>query len=247
MKKASKSLVVLTAALEPKQVPFLVRADHALRRRDYTVAMKHYASTLPADTFTLAVVENTGSDVDDLRTIASKFGHSLKTLCYTEEAAVQQRGKGNAEAKMFDAVSSVFLQEDSPYDRVIKITGRLVVRNIDRVLRVHHPERFIAARMSFDRRQLDTRLLMTDVQTWKDFFSGQDSQVDEAAGVFLEHVAALRTAEAIFAGARWCQLRPKPHFAGYSGSTGYKYGSRRDRILDGISGISGRLLQKHYI
>lgn len=243
----TKCLVVLTAAIEPRQVPFLVRADPELRRADYRSALRHYASELSPKSFSLAVVENSGAEIDDLKNIASDLGHDLHTLSYRESDDVQRQGKGNAEAKMFDAVADAFLRGNERFDRVAKVTGRLTVRNVRRLLEAPRPERHIGARIRFDRTQLDTRFFVTDSLTWCEYFTGLEKSVNEPEGVFLEHVAALASARAVFAGVEWSQLRPQPIIAGYSGSTGYRYGAKRELLLDGVAWGAGRLLKRHYV
>ena len=224
-----RRLLLLTATIRPSDgTARLVRADPALRREDYRRAVDRYARLLPPARWALALVENSGSEVEDLQALAAAQGHELLVL--RTAPAPDGSGKGNGEALMLDSAEEQLRQRGLAFRQVAKITGRLVVTNLERALPL--PEGpHIAARMHRDRSMADTRVIAFDQATWHRHLRGLTALVREPEGRYLEHAVALRIAEALYAGpTTWQPFRREPAVAGVSGTDGIRYDSTRSRL-----------------
>jgi hypothetical protein len=241
-------LVLLTAAVEPAGVSFLVHSDASKRRDEYRRAVKFYARSLPADKVTLAITESTGASIDDLRHIAARDGHTLHVLMNRADTETAATGKGPAEARMFREVKPFLDESDLPIDYVFKVTGRLRITNIARIVAMSNPVPSYAARLRRDLNYMDTRLFGMDPLTWLSVTPALESDIDESSGQFLEH--ALFRALTKFgsnAGVPWTPILPAPNFAGVSGSHGEKYGGMKARLRNLTTNAAHRLMRGRYI
>ena len=133
MKKAP-ALVALTATITPPEgVPNLKRSDPSLRRQDYRDALSFYLR-IPNDVLDRIVfLENSGSDLSDLESLAMKDGRG-KTVEFVSFAGLDYPptyGRAYGEFKMLDygMRNSRLLAGLSGGEYFWKITGRLKVFN----------------------------------------------------------------------------------------------------------------------
>lgn len=243
-----RQLLVLTCAVSPPGTPRLVRSDQDLRRQDYLGSARKWARILEGMNVDVLILENTGQCVEFMVKEFRAFGVECNTLQYVEEINMQMRGKGNAEAAMFDRLSEFLRSRMTTYDFVYKVTGRLVVTNFASIC-LHAPadQPAVCARIRFDRTQVDTRFFGATPDVFHTYFTGLGGKVLEDEGIYLEHVVALAVAKAIFGKTRWFPFRHYPRLAGISASTGVAYGGRRELVMGWLSSTFGRILYNHHI
>lgn len=231
---AMRDLLLLTSTIEPGDVPHLVRALWADRRRDYLSAVEFYSNACSPSEVQLLFVENSGANVDDIRAVAAKHGHELAVISYVEDSVVSRRGKGNGEALMFDRVARWLSETSGEYRRLIKVTGRLSVKNINSILTFDlgrpRPSPYVCCRVTADFTVVDTKFFITDPAVFTKYFTGMEPEVSESTGRFLEHVCARRLARALSDDVLWLRFRRYPHFVGVSASTAVRYSGPRDWI-----------------
>jgi hypothetical protein len=233
---ASRRLIVLTATVNPPSVtPSLVRRDVTAREADYLDSLARWTSLI-RDQDHILIVENSGWEMS--RLIGGRNNH-VTVLSYVEESAAQARGKGVGEARMFARVAAWLRSRDLDFDQVVKATGRLRVENYDAVMKSQRPhgEHFVTCRLRYDLTQMDTRFFISDPSTFASYFADLECLVDEPAHRYLEHAAALRLSEAVFAGVHRDGFRRTPKVRGMSGSTGHAYGGVRTRAEELVAPI----------
>lgn len=209
--------------------PHLVRSNPAVRSEDYARALDFYAHSLSPARWRILFVENSGYSLSRFQEIARTRGHELATVGYRSELDIRAKGKGAAEAEILDRALE-HIHTDLPETRqVTKVTGRLLVRNITRLVPLMDIPH-LGCRVHRDHSMVDTRVMDFDVGTWADFLTGLGELVDESQGRFLEHAVALRLAEALYGGpTRWVELARELDVAGVSGSDGIPYDTVRSR------------------
>lgn len=124
------NVLLMSATITPSaNMPGSVRMDPAVRMRDYSEALKYYASL--SDRFISGIVflENSDTDLTPLKTALGKSTKKVEFISVSSNYP-PERGKGYGEFKMFDeglAVSSLIKRDD----HVWKVTGRLKVLNME--------------------------------------------------------------------------------------------------------------------
>lgn len=215
--------ILLTAAITPDPRFGSAVSDPSERLGEYRKAVKKWQAQGREAGFDVAVIETTGSDALDA---------DVKVIPFTPSDEHVSRGKGSVEAAALDhALSVLALAREAT---VVKVTGRLVVENADRLLSPLAPG-VIQVRRTLDRSFCNTRLLISTAGFWTDHLSGMDSSIDDNLGRYIEHIVAYRliTAE-LFAKAKVERFPVRPVFEGRSGTNGTPYGTTRERIVSPI-------------
>jgi hypothetical protein len=135
--------LLLTATIAPPVgTPRHVQFDPQERLAQYEASLRFYLSTTGAS-WKILFVDNSGYPLDPLRTIASenqKPDRSVYFLSYSSEVPAAW-GKGRGEIALIETALDHFRDILAPNEPVWKITGRLKVRNIGRMIATQ-PESF---------------------------------------------------------------------------------------------------------
>lgn len=133
------ALLILTATITPPAgVPNLKRLDPALRRCDYLDALRFYLS-IPTDVVNRIVfLENSDSDISELRHLASEAGKGkqIEFVVFSGLNYPPSYGRAYGEFKMLDHgfEHSILLNELKEDDYFWKVTGRLKVFNLEELI-----------------------------------------------------------------------------------------------------------------
>lgn len=221
--------LLLTATVRPHAGVTLAVSDARVRRLQYARALVQWTQSPTATDAELVVVENSGEDLERLvrDALPISSARSPRRISAPPPEALVVRGKGAAEAAMIDyAVSR--LDDLADDDILFKITGRLFIRNAQRVIPLQQGSRQIVMRASLDWTYADTRFLGASGDIWRECFDAMDAEVDESRGIFLEHVVARRSYVAASSGAATVRrFAGRPHFVGLGGTGGHNYGGPR--------------------
>lgn len=176
MKKPA--LLVLTATITPPDgVPNLKRVAPSLRRLDYTDALRFYLSLPNGVLDRIVFLENSESDLSDLRELANSEGGgkcvefiSFQGLDYPPEY-----GRAYGEFKMLDygMQHSSLLKALDENDCFWKVTGRLKVLNLNHLIETAPPSYKLL--MDFLRKptlMADLRLLSCSRTGYRQLFEG---------------------------------------------------------------------------
>lgn len=126
-------VLLLTACVNPGGMPFTALTDTDQRLHQYLDALDFY---LKETSLPIVFCENTGVDISSRYISAVRSGR-LECLCFDGNHFDHAKGKGYGEALIMDYAfcHSQFLAH---CEMVVKVTGRLKVENIDRLLRDNH-------------------------------------------------------------------------------------------------------------
>ncbi|MCI7455845.1 hypothetical protein [Actinomyces urogenitalis] len=230
-------LILLSAAISPRQeyidatrtsVPTRL-TDPEIRLAQYLEAVSVWTAHARSHGAKVVVVETSGTRTDEL-------SRQCELIGYEPSARQVAGGRGAIEAAALDYALEVL---DPPEDAMlIKATGRLIVPNAFHAAS-GLSRGVVRARGKADRTFYDSRLIVTDVGTWRRNLTGMGQQVADESGRWLERVLAMRLMEAEVLGKLTVERFPViPEFVGSSGTTGKRYTSR----LDAVPGV--RLVQR---
>lgn len=211
--------VVLTTAFRV-QVGTSVLTDPAHRTAQYAAAIARWRDLRAAE-ISLHVMDCSGVPIDEVRTSLGQLAKGLAITSYSPSLDVISRGKGAIEASAMDDLMCSGAVPDNT--TVFKATGRLTIANATRLLRPVSVETVVARRRA-DYSWVDTRFIGFRPHTWRSTFSGMAKEVDDARGVYVEHIAGYRLLRGISTHeVQWRPFEERPRFAGSSGTTGERY------------------------
>lgn len=115
-----------------------MRFDHQVRRRDYEEALKAYLALPKPAPDRILFCDNSGACLESLKIIAESqnpHGKKVDFLSFISECA-PERGKGYSEMDILDRAHETFFQSGDKIKnaRIWKVTGRLVVKNLAKIL-----------------------------------------------------------------------------------------------------------------
>lgn len=211
--------VVLTTAVIPN-VHHADLRDPRLRRAQYLASTAFWRPVADGTAARLLVLDCTGIGIattrDELELPADVLVRS-----FAPAQDLLDRGKGAIEAAAIDEL--ICADGIRPEDTFYKVTGRLIVRNAADLLRPL-ADRQVMLRRRVDNSWADTRFFGMRASTWAACYTGMATQLDDFAGVWLEHVMAARTMSAALE--RRVVETPFAHppmIVGQSGSHGHRY------------------------
>jgi hypothetical protein len=219
-------------------------SDVEARRAQYAHAVSQWQSC-PITGSRVVLVDNSGEELTNLvKSEAHRVGSRPTTLIAAPAPGdVAERGKGAAEAAMIDYAISC-LDDLDENDVIFKVTGRLFVRNVHRVIPIREGRSQICVRATLDWSWVDTRFFGASVDVWRQHLRGMAMIVDERERVYLEHIVARRAMGASWSGVEVKRFRRRPAFAGQSATTGHIYANWRAPLRHLVS-LSTEALLRH--
>ena len=209
-------ILLLTACINPGKMPYTHLIDKSERLRQYKTAIDFY---LRKTEFPIVFAENSNTDISiDYQNEISKGRIELLTFDGNDN---KQRGKGYGEANILEyALNHSQLISKNSY--IVKITGRLIVENINIILRNPFPfqkSNSICCSFHSDLNFSDSRFFCAPVEFFT-FFIMHKEQINDNQDIFFEHILA----NCVIKSEIPCYpFWKEPSIIGTSGSTGEKY------------------------
>ncbi len=175
--------LLLTACVNPNGMSFTALQNKEERKQQYKNALSFYLAETIAP---IIFIENTGIDFSSEYEEWIKKGR-LEYITFDGNNYSRSLGKGYGEALIINEAikRSRFLQE-SKY--VIKITGRLIIKNINQIL--SSPWLRFNNVFRADLREsvhLWTTIFVIETKELKNIFSDKINIINDSKGVFFEH------------------------------------------------------------
>jgi hypothetical protein len=252
--RVSAVKILLTATVTPQPLPGpLDLRDPAIRRQQYIEGLRQWVALAAENGGSVVFFENNGEDLAALARDA--FGPTTPAnleLINARPSAPEDlaRGKGATEAAMMDEFCERFY--DDPDEVWYKCTGRLFVKNFARCTPDAVPPNSFIARLSLELTHMDARIFGATANAWRQYFTGAGEAVEDAKGMFIEHVLAKRLLRGLSEDAHLVRFRAQPQLIGRSGSySGRQYDSPRSRAKRAGAnllerGLRGPLRRKHF-
>ena len=207
-----KTVILLTGCINPNGMPFTQLTNTSERQKQYVDAIHYYLRNTDCK---IVFCENSNTDISQLF-INEQERLDILTFSGNQN---KQRGKGYGEAEIIEYAlqNSSFIQDDSI---VIKITGRLIVNNIYKIIKYQTSKHdFVTCLFHSNLKFADSRIFCGTVSFYKEFVKNKE-HMNDSEGIFFEHVLASTVLGSSY---RFIPFFEEPIIIGISGSTGERY------------------------
>lgn len=211
--------VLLTATINPGATRLVARNDPELRLADYESALRSWISVEPA--VRVVFCENSGHDLATLlRLITRQSSDRLEILGFSGNTGGHLKGKGFAELGTI-AHAMVASRLLSGADLIVKCSGRIFIRNAPRFLRsVAACEGDVICTLKRFLSFADSRVFCATPAFIREHLQPRQDFMDDARGVYFEHMLASAVTDAVAHGKRWRPFPVLPRIQGISGTNG---------------------------
>lgn len=215
-----KKVLLLTGCVNPKGMTLTALNDVGTRKQQYVEAVTWYLENTSYD---VVFVENTEFDMSPFFSKEMKSGR-LEYLTFDGNNFDKSLGKGYGETLILKYAfekSKLLLSADL----IVKITGRLVVRNINSILRFCKEKNCLYYKEFYQKRILYTSYFFVAPRSLYEELVVRNSRLNDSNGYYFEHLLC-------DVARYWacCENKKKELFfpivvEGVSGSTGKAYSS----------------------
>lgn len=210
--------LLITGCIDPDPgVPYLEIKDVENRRRQYIESIEFYIK----ETGIKRIVycdNSSASEPEALNELANQRSKEFEWLSFkgdSEKAVTQGKGYGEGEIIKYALDHSALLQEANYF---IKVTGRVIVRNIDFLVAFMNANRLYFSRNTST--NVDTKLYGLPIEMYRKKFLNLYNEVDDKNGKYLENLFSdLIYGERL----KIYNYIVFPNVQGVSGSTGKSY------------------------
>ncbi|SDS46302.1 hypothetical protein [Opitutus sp. GAS368] len=213
--------VVFTASVNP-HAQASITAGNLSREDEYIEAISANVrlGRLSGVNATYILAENSEAAAMRLRSACGQLGVRFMQCAVTPEGFF--KGKGHSEALMLNEV--IERLPDEPSSMVLlKVTGRLQVQNMDRLICAARNTSSDSLVNLYSRaKYADTRVMVISGSFWKLVMPLVET-IDDSKHRYLEHIVPLAISTATKAGLKCDYLLPPPQIRGRSASTGQIY------------------------
>ena len=222
-------IILLTACINPGGMPFTVVSDATQRLNQYLLALQFYLQNTSCP---IVFVDNSNMDKTPFLEYESQYGSRLEILSFDgNKVKTQGKGLGEMEIIEYALIHSKFnLLLDK--HRIVKITGRLIVRNINSLLKYDkwhlYPYNSIVCHVNSDLTFADSRIFIS-LGSFMNLLVKQKKYLNDTKGIYFEHLLCQQIKQQkTFT---FFPFITEPHFEGISGSTGIKYEKPNTSLL----------------
>lgn len=211
-------ILLLTGCINPNGMKYTALQDPFIREKQYVEAINYY---LENTTFKIVFCENSNCLHFADYFIREQQNDRYEYLTFDGNNYDKNRGKGFGEAMIISYAfeHSRLLQECEGL--IVKITGRIIIRNINKLLRNCHPDR-VYANFFLRSKFCGSQFVVAPYSFYK-FFLADIDRINDSEKFYFEHLLYEKIIE-------WKGLNHKHSFFIYP------------ILKEGISGTTGRKL-----
>lgn len=180
-----KIVVLLTACINPNGMKYTKLQDKEERRKQYIEAVRFY---LDNTRFRIVFCDNSGEALSEQK--EGKADSRLEILSFQGNDYDTSLGKGFGEFEIIQYAfkHSRFIEEATT---VVKITGRLVVKNLVEIIRLHdilffYPKYFVYVGDNAYK-ACDSRCIVASKEFFVGIFLTSTNFINDSAGYYFEH------------------------------------------------------------
>lgn len=215
--KQNNFCVLLTASIDTNSCVTTKRSNTQEREQDYIGSLKLWLSKTDLP---IVFCENSGYDLKNIRLLICEYPGRVEIIQFNGNNYPRHMGKSYGELKIIEKAleESYFISQS---DNIIKVTGRVYINNIDKILTSFKNDTFI---------QYEWFGVWCNVQSIififkKPFFSYLkkfSNEITESDGGFFEKGLDLAINMARENKYKCCKMKT-PYYIGYSGTSDIKY------------------------
>lgn len=236
----SDHCLLLTATINPTLTVLTHRLDPAVRRADYLAAFRKW---LTLTQLPIVFVENSGSDIGDMESIAAEAQRTVEFLSFKGEYD-NTKGKGAGEmcALQYAETNSRILASSKGF---FKVTGRHFVSNFSRVsTEIDRDQADVKCSLCGRLRYADSRFFYAKRGFVERYLARYAGLINDPQGFYFEHALARAVHLAASDGWAWNLFETKPDIEGASASIKSDY--REDPIRRKLSSLRHWLKYKAF-
>lgn len=242
--KMLKTCILLTSCIKPSDKVFGSRLKNSKERySQYISAIKYYLEDSKAQMIVLCDNSNTKPE-DEIYNDCARIGKEFEWISFQGNMEeTEKRGKGYGEGEIIDYAmrhSRLIAKSDS----IVKITGRLIVKNINSILNVATSgcNYIDIYELNNGAYYADTRFFIYNKSDYDDLLLGCKDKVDERKGVIYETCIAESINDSIIKH-RFIPFFPR--FIGRAGGSGFLYSTStsirfQELLMRFIRTVTGR-------
>ncbi len=212
-------IILLTGCINPNGMNFTTLNDIEERKKQYIEAINFYLSNTK---YQIVFTENSGIDISPLFK-DSIYSDRLEIISYNGNQN-KELGKGYGEIEIIEyslTHSKIYLSH--PNQPIIKITGRLIVKNITLIYRIYylfHNKQIVSFEFNSNLSFPDSRIIIARPDFYKELLLSK-KLINDAKGYFFENaVKDIITKNKNYT---YLPFLVKPRIIGMSGTTGLSY------------------------
>ena len=245
--------LVLTSSIDVNGMPSSSRPDPLLRELDYQQTLVYYVTGHP-DIRRILFIENSGWPLDRLKDAArarNPYGKEVEFISLNCNQFPRELGKSYGEMLLLDeGLAQSQLVGKAPY--IAKITGRIYVDNVTRLLRsVRRPFDFMVdlrdhglydmLGLNWCGRSGDARFFVSSVRFYDEVLRGKYAILNEGNHKFIERLLYDIAKDPRYADRTLRRFPVEAHYRGLAGHLDKQYDSSRERLKRGLRGSLRRL------
>jgi hypothetical protein len=178
-------VLLLTGCINPNGMTMTALSNQEERKRQYIEAIHFYLSNT---SFPIVFSENSGTDISFLFKEKILSGRLEYLSFYGNQN--KEKGKGYGECEIIQyALNNSKIINLAKDKRIAKITGRLIVRNINSVARVHSllfPRNCVLCAINSNLSFPDSRFIIAPEYFYQTFLKYKET-IDDLHGYYFEH------------------------------------------------------------
>lgn len=209
-----KTVILLTGCINPNGMPFTKLNDVGERQKQYVDAIHYYLSNA---NYPIIFCENSNTDISPF---INNDENKIEILTFAGNQN-KHKGKGYGEAEIIEYAldHSTFIIN---CDLIIKITGRLIIENINEIITNKFPSQILDGIVCSFHSNLefaDSRVFCAPKVFFQLLVKHKD-EINDNKGIFFEHILAKYIKKSNYSKYPfWIE----PTVIGMSGSTGAQY------------------------
>lgn len=210
--------ILLTGTIQPLKVFSLGRIDVETREKDYYNAICQWLKKGVPVVF----CESSGYASERISALGKAHTH-FEFLQYKDETDLSEKGKGYGEYLVMQHAfaHSKFIGEA---EFIVKVTGRLFVKNFDRLLKSIGSKEFdVASALELTLKWADSRLFIFRRSFYTENFVPFGGSINDKQRFVFERALACGIHDALSKNKTWEPLPFFPVYKGYSGTFNYRY------------------------
>lgn len=174
-----KQCLIITATIQPNSV-MVTQDDVQVRKEEYLKALHFYNQHYHSPIY---FIENSNFNFNEDIDFQSIFETEKVTLIQYQASTEFEKGKGYQEFEILDQTIQKLANE---FDEFIKASGRYIVINFDE-LKTQKNNGIIIDRHQ-KRKVAITSFFSCRFKEYNDYIAGSYKEVNDATGVFIEHI-----------------------------------------------------------
>ena len=165
----------------PSSEPWLVLMDTDQRLAQYVEAFKFYLGEQHSAIDGIVFVDNSNHPLEEIRRIANVYqgNKEIEIISFSGLGYPVEYGRGYGELKLIEHAyeNSRMMQGMRSDDRFWKVTGRLQVTTIDKIIRATKLYFDVCADFRYRRGHVDTRLIAFSIAGYKKYLYAKSSEL----------------------------------------------------------------------